>query len=343
MLRMAILWVLLTTGCAQSVHPIHEPKEAITEPAFVGTWIAVDDPLGQGRYQLTEHMPGQYRLTAEKGATAEKLEGRVEPKGMPMTFCQCGPHFFHSVEVRSMGKTFYVTSRLSILGDRAYLRPLDDLLLRKALQDQPKALEHRFEPQVGSKGTTIDRLVVTAPTPEFQAYVVANVDAQGVWMVPQFYKQALPRFYERVGGVPTTETGICSQRYRTFNYWWEARCLFQEWKSGVQPRTAEALKLLTTKVRELPTQGVDSEATECVKGLCQSLEDAADRLAPQVKLSAALHGFLRCLSGKSPSASFEETASNDQAVARLVESAEHCRKTRALLSDRHDLMFSEFE
>lgn len=169
-IMMAMLMVcLLASGCVESLYPVYDTKTQVFEKALVGKWVQGKStwsfaPRDETEYQLTvtdengRQMPFVARLARVDGLLLLDLypddtPGAGAENAAPGTFRD-----YHHFPVHS----FYLVKKLD---DVLELGVGNIKEIRAYLKAHPDALAH---------AVVDDRLLLTAPTPDLQKFVVEH-------------------------------------------------------------------------------------------------------------------------------------------------------------------------
>ncbi len=163
-LQVALGTVLLTTACVPSLYPLYTEEDVVFEPAAVGAWIDGDDTW------TFEKAGTGYTLTIIEDGVSADFDAHI---------VQLGEHRFvdlfpedeplpdhdiynsHIVPVHHFWK-------FSLEGDTMRLVGLDHEWLEDQLESGSVSLSH------SRWGDNNDCILLTAQTPELQAFMVAH-------------------------------------------------------------------------------------------------------------------------------------------------------------------------
>jgi hypothetical protein len=173
---------LLLAGCIPSLHPLYGPGDLAFAEELLGIWERRED---KARWAFTAYAPKSYRLvqTDDKGREGrfdvrllrlgEKLFLDLYPEDAPGELNE----YYRAHLVKA--HTFL---HVEALGPRLRLRGMNHGWLEKLLEKSPGAIAHE------RRG---NRIVLTAPTGELQAFVLQQLET------PEAFGKAMA--LERVG------------------------------------------------------------------------------------------------------------------------------------------------
>ena len=172
----AALVALASFGaCIQSLYPIYTDKDLVFEPALVGTWAEKPDSKETWRFakvddttyelvQTDEGKTGTFvaRLARVKGTLLLDLY----PKDPELTATD-----YYKFHLRSVHSFILVTQIVPML----QMAPMDYDWLKAYLKKNPNAVRHEM---------VDEQLVLTAPTRDLQAFVLAHLKTKEAWGEP---------------------------------------------------------------------------------------------------------------------------------------------------------------
>jgi len=163
---------VLVAGCVvTSVSPFYTQKDLVFEPAIVGNWINEKNGNEFWRFDQGPDLSYRFTLVEEKKATimearAFKLHGQLFLDLFSLE------QDIHVIPAHYLLKVSQITPALK-------MAELNEEWLTDLLSKNPSALRHHFI-KTGDRPED-RRLVLTADTPELQAFIVKHLNAEGSW------------------------------------------------------------------------------------------------------------------------------------------------------------------
>jgi hypothetical protein len=169
-----------------SINPYYGEKDLTFNSALLGTWSEED---GKSEYSFEQSGPNAYTMLYKEDGQESKFEAHLFKLGeklfldlYPLDPGVKIPDAFqdHMLMVHS----FY---RVNQIEPDLMMSTFDINWLKEELTKNPKALSHLFLDDRQSDSLTIknDRIVLTASTPELQAFIVRNLDTKGAFTDPE--------------------------------------------------------------------------------------------------------------------------------------------------------------
>lgn len=156
-----ILTIILG-GCVPSLHPLFTENELVFDSNLVGKWVVPDD--ANEYWQFTAAANKKYDVFYKDKKGIGKFDGRLGKLGND-TFIDLYPK-----DINIPGNDFYKAHligahtfvRIEFVGNQLDLKAMNPDSLDKLLKTDPNAIKHeRAE----------ERTILTAPTPQLQAFV----------------------------------------------------------------------------------------------------------------------------------------------------------------------------
>lgn len=172
--------LLANTGCiAVSISPLCTAQEAVFEPALVGTWIESSSTryalskLGENAYKI-EILDGNDRLTMTGRLT--RLDGTlfldVAPSGVAGDL---GVPDQAAGIIRDWYVPLHFLVRVNQVTPSLSVSVVDEMWLKKYLEDHPSALAHTFRDS---------DVVLTGSTADLQKFFRAHANTPGAFEKP---------------------------------------------------------------------------------------------------------------------------------------------------------------
>ena len=166
--RLSVVSLLTVAGCIPSLNPIYRPENLVVDPAVIGEW---KEPKSNEKWQFTKRNNKSYNLvyTDEQGRQGRFIAhiSEIEGKRFLDLFPDEAKHDangfykFHLVPIH----TIYLIRRTE---PSVELAAIDYAWLDDYLAEHPRAIEH---------ATFGGRKLITAPTEQVQAFVLAHQDS----------------------------------------------------------------------------------------------------------------------------------------------------------------------
>lgn len=317
-----ILMAIVGSCGTNSTNPLFFERDLVEESPIVGDW--------QG-FKIEAVGRKAYRMVSQQAIASEK------PEVITFRLLNIGDHFFADVE-GPMAKRIF--TRVSILGDKVYVRGFSDDWLRARLKQFPSDVSHKLERETiksaNGRAEIVEHLVLTAKTAGLQRYVLTFVnDTAAFGGAPQ-------EQYKKTGKIPITTTGLASKKYRTFNYWYEVRMAIYSVSvpKGAKPDVvAKSLDDLSKTVSALPTLGVDLAAAECANDVARIYASMAGAIRDSNDGGRLLEALLRGWTGDPFGVAFEQLQSKKRIQQEVSNCLTKFDKTRVLLTDRYEIEF----
>lgn len=162
----AVVFVLLLTGCMEMLHPLYTKDDLTFDPALVGVWEPRDPDDGS----LLE-----FRKKGDKAYTLiiTDEDENDKPGLWEARLLELEGHRFMNLNHPKIG---FVLLKVESIKPRLKLVFMSDGWLSRHLEDHPGALKHKVENDV---------VVVTASTEELQKFVLKHVDNEAAWTATQ--------------------------------------------------------------------------------------------------------------------------------------------------------------
>lgn len=175
---------LLLAGCIPSIHPLYGPGDLAFAEELLGIWERRGD---KARWAFTAYAPKSYRLvqTDDKGR-----EGRFEARLLRLDgklfldlYPEDAPGELNEYYRAHLVKT-HTFLHVEALEPRLRLRGMNHGWLRQLLEKSPGAIAHE------RRG---NRIVLTAPTGELQAFVLRHLETPEAFGKAMALERAGPR------------------------------------------------------------------------------------------------------------------------------------------------------
>lgn len=169
----AIVALASLAGCIQSLYPIYTDKDLVFEPALVGTWAEKPDSKETWRFSKVDDTTYELVQTEDDGKTGTFVARLASVKGtLLLDLYPKDPELnatdYYKFHLRFVHSFILVTQVAPTL----QMAPMDYDWLKGFLKTHPKAVRHEV---------VDDQLILTAPTRELQAFVLAHVKTKGAW------------------------------------------------------------------------------------------------------------------------------------------------------------------
>jgi len=212
MLLFYLLAVLLG-GCVPifSLHPLYTKKDVVFKQELVGVWADPNEPEGPWEFKrndaskdayklivnLDDHALGlfdahlvklKYQLYLDVFPAQEGFEQTMQSLEEPAKDPNNAVwplNFFFAVPVHTFIKVDLTESTLK-------MQLTDDDLMKKLLEQNPKAVEHAV---IDEK-----RIILTASTKELQAFVLKYADGDKLFKKPTVFKRIKAKSVKKKGG-----------------------------------------------------------------------------------------------------------------------------------------------
>ncbi|HYT62185.1 MAG TPA: hypothetical protein VEL06_18540 [Haliangiales bacterium] len=188
MKKLTMLSLLATafiiSGCLPtSINPLYTDKDLVFDPALIGVWREKDDsketwkfePAGEKGYQFVytddEGKSGRFEAHLLKLGDARFLDFFPDESGLE-EMNRSAFYKFHFLRTHSFLKVSQIEPALQ-------MTPLDLKWLREFLGKNPKAVRHE---KIGEGDDA--QIVLTAPTPELQKFVLKHLKSEGAFGEP---------------------------------------------------------------------------------------------------------------------------------------------------------------
>jgi hypothetical protein len=162
------------TGCVvTSLAPFYTEKDVITDPALAGLWAQVNQDDERWLFAREDQA---YRLTISSGKQTNDLSVHLFKLKDTVFMDMLGPDNSDSVPPPIPS---HLLMRVYSIQPTLRMAALNHEWLKNLLQKQPETIAHQF---VGS-GNSNDpgRVVLTATTPQLQAFVLRYLDTTNAW------------------------------------------------------------------------------------------------------------------------------------------------------------------
>lgn len=163
---------LLLPGCVRSLYPLHDDRTRFVDPALVGVWK--ETPGDKETWEFIKADDTSYRLVVTAEGVPMRFEAHLLKLGSTV-FLDLRPQDLPD----SVGKFYgwhYVPTHSFLLVERVtpVLRMafMDESWLEEYVKTRPNAIRHDV---MG------DELLLTAPTKDLQAFVLAHVKTKGAF------------------------------------------------------------------------------------------------------------------------------------------------------------------
>ena len=169
---------VLITACVPSLHPLYTAETIIFREELIGIWK--EEPQKDDSWTFSKGEKDTYNLTIHEDKESSILEARLVKLGEHL-FLDCSPSD-EPIEKAKLG-SFYraalVPGHLIMkvkLGEKLELQLMEHDKLGELLKKNPKALGHTVVEN--------ERLVLTAPTADLQAFFKKHADSKELWGEP---------------------------------------------------------------------------------------------------------------------------------------------------------------
>lgn len=162
---------LLLAGCVvTSVYPYYTAKDAVFEPALVGTWRGTEPDAKPDEFWQFEKLENQaYKLTMADGEKRKEYDTHLFKLGGHL-FLDCFPR-----ERPEDSLPPHYLLRVGSVAPVLAITALDYDWLKQLLEKNPKAVRHLIVPKkLGESGD--GDLVLTASTAELQKFILKHVN-----------------------------------------------------------------------------------------------------------------------------------------------------------------------
>jgi hypothetical protein len=294
-LPLGLLALLLASCVPVSKQPLYSPNDLIFEEGLVGDW----QQPGQKDVPFLKKGDGKSYLYGEKKDAEPTIEYRL---------LKLGEHYFlDGTGIGGAGG--HVFFKVGVVGQEARVRFLHPEWLLALVKKDPKAVTHEVNRKViteNGQEKVQEEVVLTGPTKELQAFVLAQVDSPSAWLGPVVFKA--------MQNTAVTEAGLFSKKQQTFEYWFEFRTALRSLASKQGDDPVSAVSDAATFVTELPGEGVDADAVALGTETSRKLERIVEQVRKGEPAGTLIQAFLK-------------------------ETAEPTRKTAANLAERYSLTF----
>jgi len=167
----SIALIAALAGCIPSVHPFYNEKDVVFDKQLLGEWTAKEEDSDPKSWKFETDENKAYKLTlTEKTGKQGEFKARLfklkDNYFLDMVPTECHFDTNQADIVGSFLIAGHLVLRVPELGPNLKLAFCDFDWLQKLLETNPKALAHYKED---------DRLVLTADTPELQAFVLKHM------------------------------------------------------------------------------------------------------------------------------------------------------------------------
>ena len=157
----------LLGGCVTSVYPTYSDEDIIFDPALLGAWTNEDS---SEIYLVSQVESRAYSVVI--------IDEDCERSTLEMHLAQIGGSKFVDISYADrdpdvVSLQTHVMSRFEQVGSAVRLRSMDPRWLREYLEENPQAIEHLT--------TGDDEIVITARTPDLQAFQREHEEATDAW------------------------------------------------------------------------------------------------------------------------------------------------------------------
>ena len=176
---------LLLSACVTSLHPLYTPDTTVFREELVGIWK--EKPDDDESWTFTKADNNSYKLVIKEDDESSVLHARLVKLG-DNHFLDLAPDgdMLKNAKIGGFYHATLVPGHLILkvkLGDKLELNLLDHDKLKKFLAANPKALAHTLAED--------DRLVITAPTAELQAFFKKHSASAELWGDPGVMQKIL--------------------------------------------------------------------------------------------------------------------------------------------------------
>jgi hypothetical protein len=185
MLRLLFLTSLLLPGCTFSTNPVFTEQDNVFDESLIGTW-SEDLFSDTGTFKVTRWEPGDnsYRAVLLNKANVKQGTCRIYLSQIDKTrFMTCKfekQDSENATTEKLNGTTRYLTFAIDhVEGEQLKTRQLRGDWLAMQVKGNPKVLNHEWNARPGAPGK--QDLLITAPTPELRAFVLAQLNNQDAW------------------------------------------------------------------------------------------------------------------------------------------------------------------
>ena len=168
-LFLSALAICALTSCVPSLHPLFTKEDVIFKPELVGKWSSADSSdswkftkAGSNRYTLVytddDGKAGQFKATLFKLGDQQFLDLFPDDD----TFDKADAPTLYTWHLQPM----HTRAKVDSIGPALEMGFLSPKWMENKLKENPDAIRHE---------TVNDRIVLTAPTKDLQAFVTNNV------------------------------------------------------------------------------------------------------------------------------------------------------------------------
>ncbi|HEX7862627.1 MAG TPA: hypothetical protein VF773_19995 [Verrucomicrobiae bacterium] len=177
---------LLLTACVPTLHPLYTPDTTVFREELIGIWK--EKPDEEESWTFTKADQNTYKVTLQEKDDTSILDGRLVKLGDQL-FLDLSPDgaVLENAKIGTFYRVALIPGHLIVkvnkLGANLEMQMLDYDKVKKFLETNPKALAHTFLDE--------DRLVITAPTPELQAFIKKHGNSKELWGDPGVMQKLL--------------------------------------------------------------------------------------------------------------------------------------------------------
>ena len=196
------LLAALMGGCVPvfSLHPLHTDKDVVFDEKLLGRWTDPNSPEGYWEFKRAEKPEKAYDLIVDSGEGPKGLFKAHLVKLKDQLFLDLYPAekgFEETLETleeaaKDPNKAVWGFNLFFVVPVHTFLKidsiePLkmrltDDDLMEELLEEDPNAVKHAVLEE--------DRVVLTAPTKELQAFVLKYADGEKLFEAPEVLQRA---------------------------------------------------------------------------------------------------------------------------------------------------------
>lgn len=168
-----MLIAFVFAGCVPSWNPLYTDKDLVFDAKLVGTWSEDDEPwefekIGDKRYRLTH---------TDKDKQVGKFDAHLVKLGkyrfLDLYVTQLSQDELKANSLAtSMLVPLHLFLRVDEIGDTLTMAMMNPGKVKEHLKKNPKAIAHR---------KVDDSIILTADTPDLQAYVIKHAEGEALF------------------------------------------------------------------------------------------------------------------------------------------------------------------
>jgi hypothetical protein len=166
----------ILAGClVTSVYPFYTAKDVVFEPAITGSWTNSSDAQEHWAFEVKE--TNHYQLTYANKDSTNVMQATLFKLHGNLFMDLFNPEIKDDVQPPPIPVHFVM--RMTQIKPTIKMAPMNYDWLVKLLDENPKALRHHLIGEEKDKDK--NRLVLTADTPELQAFLVKHLGTAEAW------------------------------------------------------------------------------------------------------------------------------------------------------------------